>query len=148
MAIFGDINEANVLGRITQDIEVRHTPNGSQVTNFGVATNRSYRVEDEWKEDTTFHNVVVWGNDADYLSQHASKGARVYVSGRLQTRTWEDNDGKKNYKTEVVANRVVLLDKQRSAENSAPPRKDSKQPTKSAPPKKTEDAIDPDDLPF
>ena len=147
MAIFGDINEANVLGRITQDIEVRHTPNGSQVTNFGVATNRSYRVEDEWKEDTTFHNIVVWGNDADYLAQHANKGARVYVSGRLQTRSWEDNDGKKNYKTEIVANRVVLLDRQRGAENSAPEKKDSKQ-VKSAPAKKTEDAIDPDDLPF
>ena len=113
MAVFGDLNESQVIGNITQDLEVRYTTGGSAVTNFSVATNRSYRKQnsEEWQEEVTFHNIVVWGNDAEYLSQRASKGTRLYVKGRLQTRSWEDSDGKKNYRTEIVAEKVILLDR-------------------------------------
>lgn len=161
MAVFGDINEAQVLGNITQDLEVRYTTGGSAVTNFSIATNRSYRKQgaDEWTEEVTFHNIVVWGNDAEYLSQRASKGTRVYVKGRLQTRTWDDADGKKNYRTEIVADRVILLDRyERGSQDglsggSGTPASNSNQSKASSNSKgqdkpKSDDEIDPDDLPF
>lgn len=155
MAVFGDLNEAQVIGNITQDLEVRYTTGGSAVTNFSVATNRSYRKQgaEDWTEEVTFHNIVVWGNDAEYLSQRASKGTRVYVKGRLQTRSWDDADGKKNYRTEIIAEKVILLDRYEKGntssagqpqENKAPSGKQQNTQSKS-----TQDGeIDPDDLPF
>lgn len=170
MAVFGDLNEAQVIGNITQDLEVRYTTGGSAVTNFSIATNRSYRKQnsEEWQEEVTFHNIVVWGNDAEYLSQRASKGTRIYIKGRLQTRSWEDADGKKNYRTEIVAERIILLDRyergsdvQGGANSSAPGNDKRKQENKgidnkankeveAGKPKenKKEEEIDPDDLPF
>jgi len=154
MAVFGDLNEAQVLGNITQDIEVRYTSNGSAVTNFSVATNRSYRKQgsEEWEEEVSFHNIVVWGNDAEYLSQKASKGTRIFVKGRLQTRSWDDQEGKKNYRTEIIAERIILID--RYERGPADPsktqaHKDSSTSTiKSQETKQSDDEIDPDDLPF
>jgi len=122
MAVFGDLNEAQIIGNITQDLEVRYTTGGSAVTNFSVATNRSYRKQgsEEWQEEVSFHNVVVWGNDAEFLSQRAGKGTRVFVKGRLQTRSWEDQDGKKNYRTEIISERIILLDRyERGAEKQS-----------------------------
>lgn len=168
MAVFGDLNEAQVIGNITQDIEVRYTTGGNAVTNFGIATNRSYRKQgqEDWTEEVTFHNIVVWGKDAEYLSQKARKGTRVYIKGRLQTRTWDDADGKKNYKTEITAEKVILLDRYERGSNeggsssNAPaedtremPAKDSKKEDEKSPKgkkgkAKESDEIDPDDLPF
>jgi single-strand DNA-binding protein len=168
MAVFGDINEAQVLGNITQDLEVRYTANGSPVVNFSVATNRSYRKqgEEEWTEETTFHNIVVWGQDAEYLSQRSRKGTRIYVKGRLQTRSWEDADGKKNYRTEIIAERVILIDRYERGSSDSMGQSDTKNPNQdkqSSPAKekamsKKEESkaskksesneIDPDDLPF
>ncbi|MBD3362566.1 single-stranded DNA-binding protein [Candidatus Dojkabacteria bacterium] len=147
MAVFGDINEAKVLGNITQDIELRHTPSGTPVTNFSVATNRSYKVDDEWKEEATFHNIVVWGNDAEYLAQRARKGTRIYIGGRLQTRSWEDQDGKKNYKTEIVSNKIILLDRYEKGEKESigDIKKENAEKKKQT---NKEETIDPDDLPF
>ncbi|MBN1332012.1 single-stranded DNA-binding protein [Candidatus Dojkabacteria bacterium] len=162
MAVFGDLNEAQIIGNITQDLEVRYTTGGSAVVNFSVATNRSYRKQgaEEWTEEVAFHNVVVWGNDAEYLSQRASKGTRIYVKGRLQTRSWDDQDGKKNYRTEIVADRVILLDRyERGSEQpgkGGEPREmaedksvkeDPKSGSQNQKPVST-DEIDPDDLPF
>lgn len=160
MAVFGDLNEAQVIGNITQDIEVRYTTGGSAVANFSVATNRSYRKQgsDEWQEEVAFHNIVVWGNDAESLSQRASKGTRVYIKGRLQTRSWEDQDGKKNYRTEIIAEKIILLDryergsseggnKFEGGSKSAPsPKQDGGSKKKSQ--ESSGDEIDPDDLPF
>ncbi|MBD3280162.1 single-stranded DNA-binding protein [Candidatus Dojkabacteria bacterium] len=158
MAVFGDLNEAQVIGNITQDLEVRYTTGGSAVVNFSVATNRSYRKQgaDDWTEEVTFHNIVVWGNDAEYMSQRASKGTRVYIKGRLQTRSWDDADGKKNYRTEIVANRVILLDRyergsQQAGSGGEGPEKSAPKDTKAKSAKNKPaggDEIDPDDLPF
>lgn len=154
MAVFGDINEAQVMGNITQDLEVRYTANGSAVTNFSVATNRSFRKQgsEEWEEEVTFHNIVVWGNDAEYLSQKASKGTRIYVKGRLQTRSWEDQEGKKNYRTEIIAERILLIDRyEKGAFDSSKLNKgdnNSAKDKKSLTEKAGDDEIDPDDLPF
>jgi len=107
--MFGDLNRAEIIGNITNDISVKYTGNGNAVASFGVATNRRYRVDDDWKEETSFHNVVIWGNQAEQLAQRAKKGTRVYVSGRLQTRSWDDKDGVTRYVTEIIAERVQFL---------------------------------------
>lgn len=152
MGVFGDLNEVRLIGNITQDPSLRHTNSGTAVTSFGLATNRSYKQGDEWKEEVSFHNIVVWGNDADYLTQKAHKGTRVFVSGRLQTRSWEDQEGKKNYKTEVIADKIILLDRyDKGGENANTGYSTKSEDSMS---KKTTiendevDVINPDDLPF
>lgn len=111
--MFGDLNRVEIIGNITNDLEVRYTANGSAVSSFGVATNRRWRKqgEDEWQEETEFHNVVVWSTMAENLSQRAKQGTRIFIAGRLKTRSWDDSDGKKNYKTEINASEIILLDK-------------------------------------
>lgn len=161
--MFGDLNRVELIGNITNDIQVRYTANGSAVTSFGVATNRRYKAPDgdDWKEETNFHNIVVWGNQAEQLAQRARKGTRIFVAGRLQTRSWDDAEGKKNYKTEVVAENLILLDRyergagagQSQDDSSAPTQKPEAKaaPVKSQPKpvkKKDDSVIDPDDLPF
>lgn len=165
MAVFGDLNEAQVIGNITQDLEVRYTSSGSAVTNFSIATNRSYRKQgaEEWTEEVAFHNIVVWGKDAEGLSQRAKKGTRIYIKGRLQTRSWEDQDGKKNYRTEIIAEKIILLDRYErggsdqfdsSTSGQQEGSKDTKKNDSRAPKSSTkksddsDDGIDPDDLPF
>lgn len=152
--MFGDLNRAEIIGNITNDLQVRYTGNGSAVVSFGVATNRSYKMGDEWKDETTFHNVVIWGNQAEQIAQRARKGTRIFIAGRLQTRTWDDADGKKNYKTEIVSDTVILLDRyERGPMDSAAASKtynNEEQPkakrSKAKP--KDDSVIDPDDLPF
>jgi len=153
MAVFGDLNEAQVIGNITQDIEVRYTTGGNAVANFSVATNRSYRKQgsEEWQEEVSFHNIVGWGKDAEFLSQRARKGTRVFIKGRLQTRSWDSDDGKKNYRTEIIAERVILLDRYEKGSgegdsHATPEPKASKASRATA--KSGGDEIDPDDLPF
>lgn len=156
--MFGDLNRAEVIGNITNDLQLRYTGSGTAVLSFGVATNRSYKPQnsDEWKDDTTFHNIVVWAKQAEMLSERGRKGTRVFISGRLQTRTWDDADGKKNYKTEIVANEIILLDRYekgpRSEIKSAIPETEIDDPKSKSKPKrstkKKDNIIDPDDLPF
>lgn len=145
MGVFGDLNEVRLIGNITRDIELRKTNNGNSVANFTVATNRSYRQDDEWKEDVEFNNVVVWGSDAEFLSERAKKGTRIFVSGRLQTRSWE-SDGVTKYKTEVVANRTILLDRYEKGPSDDLDSNASSDSNKSE--NDSEENIDPSDLPF
>lgn len=105
------LNRAQVIGNITRDPEVRQTPNGQMVATIGVATNRKWKNQaGETQEDVEFHSVVVWGRLAEICQQYLHKGSKVYFDGRLKTRTWEDPDGKKNYKTEIVAENMIMLD--------------------------------------
>jgi single-strand DNA-binding protein len=100
------INKAMIYGNLTRDPELRALPSGMNVVNFSVATNRVFKDRDGNKqEQTDFHNVVVFGKQADTVQQYLKKGSSVFVEGRMQTRSWE-KDGKKNYRTEVVADRV------------------------------------------
>lgn len=95
------------MGNLTRDPELKTLPSGSSVSNFGVATNRVWRNQQgEKQEDVQFHNVVVFGKQADTVSQYLKKGSSVFVEGRLQTRNWEAQDGTKRTKTEIVAERV------------------------------------------
>lgn len=105
----GTVNKAIIVGRLGADPEVRNTPNGQTVANFTLATNSSFKSGDEWKEKTEWHNVVAWGQKAEFAGNYLKKGARVYVEGRIETRSWEDQEGQKRYKTEIVAHDLQSL---------------------------------------
>jgi single-strand DNA-binding protein len=102
------INKAILFGNLTRDPELRALPSGMNVCNFSLATNRVYKDRDGKKqEQTDFHNVVVFGRQADTVAQYLKKGSTAYVEGRIQTRTWDDKtSGEKKYRTEVVADSV------------------------------------------
>ncbi len=101
------LNRAIIIGNLTRDPELRSLPSGVQVASFGVATNRVWKDKDgSKKEDVQFHNIVVFGRQAETTSQFLRKGSSVLVEGRMQTRSWESPDGKKNYRTEIVADRI------------------------------------------
>ena len=108
--VAGGLNQVEVIGNATKDPELRQTPNGSSVCSFGVATNFSWKNRaGEQQEKTEFHNIVAWGDLAQALSQNIKKGKKVYIVGRLQTRSWETPDGQKRWTTEIVADRGLLL---------------------------------------
>lgn len=105
------LNKALIIGNLTRDPELKSLPSGVQVCTFGMATNRVYRdKEGNKKEDTEFHNIVVFGRQAETTAQWLHKGDSALIEGRLQTRSWEA-DGQKKYRTEIVADRVQFGDK-------------------------------------
>lgn len=101
------LNKAIIIGNLTRDPELKSLPSGIQVTSFGMATNRVYKDKNGQKqEQTDFHNIVVFGRQAETTAQFLRKGSSALIEGRLQTRSWDGPDGKKNYRTEIVADRV------------------------------------------
>ena len=103
------LNKAIIMGNLTRDPEVKTLPSGMHVTNFSLATNRSYKdKEGNKQEDAEFHNIVVFGKQADSCGQYLKKGQEALVEGRIQTRSWEGEDGKKNYRTEIVGESVTF----------------------------------------
>jgi single-strand DNA-binding protein len=110
-----NLNKAMLIGRLTRDPEMRYTPQGTAVTSFGIATNRYGSGPDgERKEFTDFHNIVAWNQGkrtlAELCQQYLRKGSMVYIEGRLQTRSWEGQDGQKRTRTEINATDVQFLD--------------------------------------
>ena len=153
--MFGDINRVTLMGNVTKDPDLRFTPAGAPVISFSIATNRRYKKGEEWVDEPSFHNVVVW-NQAEGLGQRVRKGTRIYIEGRVQTRSWDGADGKKQYKTEVVAEKVILISRFEGSNDDGAGASSGKSFTpkasKSAPAEETEavgeDDIDPNDLPF
>jgi len=106
-----DINRATIVGRLTRDPEVRTTGAGITVTSFGVATNFVWTdASGNRKESVEFHNAVAWRKLGEIVGQYLHKGSRVLVEGRLQTQSWEGQDGVKRYRTEIVADNLIMLD--------------------------------------
>ncbi len=104
------LNRVMLIGNAGKDAELRYLANGTAQAQFSLAVNRSYRGPDnEWKEETEWFNIVAWRDLAERLSQSVTKGKQFYVEGRLQTRTWDDDQGTKHYRTEVIANSVLSL---------------------------------------
>ncbi len=104
------LNKVMIIGHLGREPEMRYTPSGRPVTSFSVATTRTWNSPDgERREETEWFNVVAWGNLAEICKQYLVKGQQVYVEGRLQTRRWEDQEGKKHFTTEVVANEMIML---------------------------------------
>ena len=126
-----NLNRAQILGNLTKDAEMRYTPNGQAVTSFTVATNRKWRGRDGAPdgEDTQYHDITVWGKQAENVTPMLKKGGPVFVEGRLQTRSWEGQDGVKRYKTEIVADNIIVLNSRSSdGGGSFMARPDSNQP--------------------
>ncbi len=114
-----DFNQAIILGNLTRDPEVRNTPNGQTVANFGMATNRRWTDKNgEKQEAAEFHNVVVWGKLAEIAGQILYKGRKALVVGRLQTRSWEGQDGVKRSTTEIVGSELSALGPSKGGEGA------------------------------
>lgn len=107
-----DLNKVQLTGRLGKDPEVRITPQNNTVTQFTVASNRRWRTADgQDQSDTEWFNVVAWNKLGEICGEYLKKGSRVYIEGRLQTRSWDDQEtGQKRYKTEVIANDMIMLD--------------------------------------
>src|SRR5690606_2291111 len=107
------LNKALIIGNVTRDPEARTTPNGQTVASFGVATNRRWKdaTSGDWKDQAEFHNIVAWGRLAETCKQYLKKGSKVYIEGRMQTRTWDDQTGAKKNRTEIVADQMIMLDR-------------------------------------
>ena len=151
------LNQVTLMGNLTRDPELRQTPNGQSVCSFSLALNRSYKdASGEWKEATDYVDVVAWSNLGERVAQYVTKGRRVLVQGKLQSRSWEQ-DGAKRSKVEVLANDVTFLDARGADGGDAP--SDKSEPSKPAPKKSTKDdsvviddvgdePINLDDIPF
>ena len=154
------LNKAMIYGNLTRDPEMKALPSGMNITSFSLATNRVYNDRDgKRQESTDYHNIVVFGRQAETVNQYLKKGSGAFVEGRLQTRSWE-KDGQKQYRTEIVADRVQFGPKgggapagestaansnnDSSASNSG--NKQSEQ--QPAPPDYPEEEINPEDIPF
>ena len=107
------VNKVILIGNLGKDPEVKYTPSGVPVAKFSIATNESYKDKGgEWQERTEWHNIVAWQRLAEIVGEYVKKGSKLYVEGRLQTSSWEDKQsGEKKYRTEIIANSIVLLDR-------------------------------------
>jgi len=137
------INMAVITGNVTRDPELRYTPSGSAVCSFGIATNHSIKRGEEWENVPTFHNIVVWGKQAEYISNTVKKGMKVSLTGRIDNRQYDAKDGTKKYISEIVADNVIPFTERRAADENS----DSE--TQVAPAEdKVEDIVIPDEMPF
>jgi single-strand DNA-binding protein len=146
------LNKALIIGNIVRDPEMKALPGGSKVCSFSVATNRVWKDKNGAKQESAdYHNIVVFGRQAETVGQYMKKGSNVLIDGRIQTRSWDAPDGQKKYRTEIIAERVQFGS--RSAGVSSAPTKDVPDNTqKDVPPADTidypEEEINPDDIPF
>src|ERR1700733_5716903 len=109
------LNRVQLIGNLTRDPELRYTPNGNAVVTFGLATNRGWTTDaGEKREEVDFHRIVAWRKLAELCSQFLTKGRKVYVEGRLSTRSWTAQDGQQKSRTEVVIDDMILLDNRQS----------------------------------
>ncbi len=154
------INKAFVFGNLTRDPELRALPSGNHVTSFSVATNRVWKDRDGGRQEgTEYHNIVVFGRQAETSAQYLRKGSSVFVEGRMQTRSWEAADGNKKYRTEIIAERVQFGPRSGSSGGASSPGEGGNNGAVSRTPKKEspdteasieypEEDINPDDIPF
>lgn len=114
-----DLNRVTLIGRLTANPESRTTPSGQTVVSFSVATNMSWKDQDGQKQEKTeFHNIVAWRKLAEIITQYLKKGSKIYIEGRLQTRNWEDQNGVKKYRTEIVTENMIMLDNKSGDSNT------------------------------
>ncbi len=148
------LNKVLLVGNLTRDPELKALPNGSKVCSFSVATNRVWKDQNGQRQEATdYHNIVVFGRQAETSAQYLKKGSNAMVEGRLQTRSWDGQDGKKQYRTEIVADRVQFgLRPTGSPASSGPSSESSAEQNTSKQAFDTieypEDDINPEDIPF
>lgn len=148
------LNKAMIYGNLTRDPEMKALPSGMNVTSFSLATNRRYKDRDgNYQDAVDYHNVVVFGRQAETVSQYLKKGSGAFVEGRMQTRSWE-KDGQKHYRTEVVADRVQFGPRSggegggASAPAATAAATGGDTPAAPAAPDYPEEDINPEDIPF
>lgn len=163
------LNRVQLIGNLTRDPELRYTPNGIAVCSFGIATNRNWKTESgEKKDEAEFHNIVAWNKLAELCSQFLVKGGKVYVEGRLATRSWNAQDGTQRTRTEIVISDMILLGERKNvssetaSEESQPTadqpkvekgkeekeEKEKKAEEKPSDEESEEEEVAPDDIPF
>lgn len=144
-----DLNKVMLMGNLTRDPEVRTTPSGQTVTSFSIALNRSWNDAQGTRQDAVeYVDIVAWGKLGEIVGQYSAKGRRLYIEGRLQSRSWEAQDGSKRQKTEVVASDIIMLDR---APGSSP--RESAEPVAqvsgtASSPSLADDEISIEDIPF
>ncbi len=107
-----NLNKVMIIGNTGRDAELRFTANGTAVSDFSVAVNSRRRGQSgEWEEETEWFNITLFGDRAERISQYITKGKQIYVEGRLRTRNWDDDQGVRHYRTEVIANNIEFLDR-------------------------------------
>jgi len=118
-----DLNKVMIIGRLTRDPELRTTPSGINVCQMGVATSYVYtnQATGQKVENTEFHNVVLWRRLGEVAHQYLKKGNQIYIEGRLQTRSWDATDGQKKYRTEIIADNMIMLGGKNSGSTSSAP---------------------------
>ena len=131
------LNKVMLIGNLGKDPEMRYTANGNAVTNFTMAVSRTFGAGEARREETEWFTVVAWERQAEFVSQYAQKGHKVFVEGRLATRSWDGPDGQKRYRTEVIAEKVMLLNRPQGSQFS----EGGLGPASGG-------DLDPDDLPF
>ena len=154
------LNEVNIIGNLTRDPELKALPTGTQVANFSVATNRTWKDKDGGKQEAVeYHNLVAFGRTAEVIAQYIKKGDQILVKGRLQTRTW-DKDGVKQYRTEIIVDTFQFGNKAGGGSKPADTRSQAdkdfdnygkdEQPAAPAEPsiEYPEEEINPEDIPF
>ncbi|MCY4392074.1 MAG: single-stranded DNA-binding protein [Chloroflexi bacterium] len=108
----GNLNKVMIIGNTGRDAELRYTANGTAVSDFSMAVNSRRRSQSgDWEDETEWFQVVLFGDRAERISQYITKGKQLYVEGRLRTRNWDDDQGVRHYRTEVIANNVEFLDR-------------------------------------
>lgn len=144
------LNRVTILGNVTRDPETRTTNSGQSVVSFSVATSRRWKdqASGELKEATEFHNIVAWAKLAQTVGSYVRKGSKLYVEGRLQTRSWDDPSGVKKYRTEIIADNVILLDKKGDSPATGVAGNTPQATDEAQPAVPTEDEINIEDIPF
>lgn len=134
-----NLNRAILIGRVTQDPQLRTTPSGQAVCSFSIATNRNWTDQEthERQERTEFHNIVAWRRLAEIANQYLLKGSLVMIEGRIETRSWNDLQGNKRYRTEIVAENMQLGPRSQNAKPKTPTQQEDARP--SAVPAETEE---------
>lgn len=141
----GSLNKVMLIGNVGRDPEMRYTQGGEPVTTFSLATNRRSRGPDgQAHDEAEWHNVVAWGKLAEQCNEYLGKGRKIYIEGRLQTRSWDGPDGQKRFRTEIVANTMLMLDQRPRDDGSGNGFGERMSPVGAG----DDNAIDLDDTPF
>jgi len=145
-----NLNKAMIIGNVTRDPELKNTPSGQSVVSFGVATNLVWNDQSgQQQKKTEFHNIIAWRKLAEVCAKYLHKGSKVYIEGRLQTTDWTGNDGVKRYRTEIVAENMIMLDNKGTSSNfSAPAGNSAREEIIEVPEEPMEEEIRVENIPF
>lgn len=143
-----NLNKVFIIGNLTRDVNLRTTPSGQSVADFGVATNRVWvNANGQKQQETEFHNIVVWGKMAELCSQYLSKGRLVFIEGRIRTRSWQDSNNQKRVKTEIIAENIQFGPRFTSqTELKTPPESETGEPLEELPVLEETEEIKEEDL--